>query len=250
MTKPSSSLPKGHAIWFNSELVEQVSDDWFDPEYWRKLGQLKGSAVGRGTTYFFSFEHNDWVLRHYKRGGLVGKALNDQYLYTGLNQTRAWQELRLLQKLNDLALPAPTPLAARVIKHFGYYTADLISAKIAEAQDIHQILLERLLSSQIWDSIGATIAMFHQHQVYHHDLNIHNIMLDHKDKVWLIDFDKCAIKAGEGWKQDNLDRLLRSLKKESTKANNYHFSNQNWLSLISGYQTASVGNPPKNQKLS
>lgn len=236
MTKLSSSLPKGHAIWFNSELVEQVSNDWFDPDYWRKKGQLIGSADGRGTTYFFSFDQNDWVLRHYKRGGLVGKVLNDQYLYTGLNQTRAWQELNLLLKLNELALPAPTPLAARVIKHFGYYTADLISAKIAEAQDIHQLLLERPLNSQIWESIGATIALFHQHQVYHHDLNIHNIMLDANEKVWLIDFDKCAVKQGQRWKQDNISRLHRSLKKEFGKATHYHFTEQDWLNLVSGYQ--------------
>lgn len=239
MTKPSSNLPKGHAIWFNSELVEQVSNDWFEPEYWRKQGRLDGSALGRGTTYFLRHQDKSLVLRHYKRGGLIGKVLNDQYLFAGLNKTRAWQEFTLLLKLGEIGLPAPTPVAARVIRSLGYYTADLITAKIDNAHDLHQLLLKRSLTPELWESIGSTIALFHQHQVYHHDLNIHNIMLDADQRIWLIDFDKCAIKHGQRWKPDNLNRLHRSLKKEFAKANYYHFTEHDWLSLVNGYQSAS-----------
>lgn len=246
MTKSSSSLPKGHAIWFNSELVEQVSNDWFEPEYWRKQGLLNGSALGRGTTYFLRYQDKSLVLRHYNRGGLIGKVLNDQYLYASLNKTRAWQEFQLLLKLGEIGLPAPTPVAARVIRMFGYYTADLITAKIDNAHDLHQLLLKRPLSLDLWESIGSSIALFHKHQVYHHDLNIHNIMLDVNEKVWLIDFDKCAIKQGQKWKQDNLNRLLRSLKKEFRKAAHYHFTEQDWLSLVKGYQNLSDSNPSLN----
>jgi 3-deoxy-D-manno-octulosonic acid kinase len=249
MTKPSPSLPKGHAIWFNSDLVEQVTNDWFEPGYWRKQGRLNGSALGRGTTYFLRYQNRNLVLRHYKRGGLIGKFLNDQYIYAGLNKTRAWQEFQLLLKLGEIGLPAPTPVAARVKRQLGYYTADLITAKIDNAHDVHELLIKRSLSAEMWESIGSTIALFHKHQVYHHDLNIHNIMLDLNKKIWLIDFERCAIKSGQKWKQDNLSRLNRSLKKEFSKAAHYHYTEQNWLSLLDGYQKLSVGNPSQREEL-
>ena len=53
--------------------------------------------------------------------------------------------------------------------------------------------------------------------VNHTDLNIHNILIDDKDKVWIIDFDKCH-QASEGrWRELNLERLKRSFLKEKGK---------------------------------
>lgn len=236
MPKPTPDSVQGQSIWFNSDIVELVTPEWFEPEYWQQQGCLTGSAAGRGTTYFFNHQQHDLVLRHYKRGGLIGKVLNDQYWFTGLNRTRAWRELSLLLRLNEFQLPAPKPVAARVKKCLGYYTADLITEKISNAQDAHQVLLQTAISTKTWQLIGKTIGLFHAHQVYHHDLNIHNIMLDEQEKVWLIDFDKCAIKAGQKWKEQNIARLLRSLKKESTKIAQYHFSESDWQHLLVGYK--------------
>ncbi len=179
-------------------------------------------------------------MRHYRRGGLIGKVLNDQYLFTGLANTRAWQELQLLQKLTKLALPVPKPVAARVCRQGMHYTADIVTVKIADAIDCHEHLSAQPLHHEIWLKIGNTIALLHQNQVYHHDLNIHNIMLDTQGKVWIIDFDKCAVKTGHRWKQNNLDRLLRSLLKERNKNQHYHYDKDCWQALMEGYQQASV----------
>lgn len=233
-----NSQPKNESIWFDSDEFESITSDHFEPEYWHKNHSIIGSALGRGTTYFFAHAGSEFVLRHYRRGGLIGKLLTDQYLYTGLSNTRAWQEMSLLLKLKELTLPAPTPVAARVTKNLFYYQADIITKKIPHAQDVHQHLLTEPLSAEIWECIGATIAKFHTNQIYHHDLNIHNIMLDKDDKVWLIDFDKCATRNGEKWKKENLDRLARSLKKEKNKHSEYHFKDENWDALKSGYSSS------------
>ena len=61
------------------------------------------------------------------------------------------------------------------------------------------------------------IAKMHRANVNHTDLNIHNILIDDQDKVWIIDFDKCCQQSDGDWKQSNLDRLKRSFLKEKKK---------------------------------
>ena len=222
-------------VWFNSELVPDFRSEWFSDTHWHRHDAVIGKAFGRGTTTFFSYAGHEMVLRHYLRGGLPGKFLTDQYLYTGLQSTRAWREMRLLMKMLELSLPVPEPVAARVSRHGFMYRSDIVLLKIPGAVDIHNILLEKPLTDIQWQHVGFLIAQFHLYQVYHHDLNIHNIMADNSGKLWLIDFDKCAIKTGESWKKKNLERLLRSLNKEASAHPEYHFSNEKWQLVIKGY---------------
>jgi 3-deoxy-D-manno-octulosonic acid kinase len=226
---------KNQCIWFDFDLLPDLSQEYFSGSYWQSVNQLVGRSVGRGTTYFFQQNGKEFVLRHYLRGGLIGKLIDDHYVYTGINGTRAVREKQLLQHLISLQLPVPTPAATRIIKKGLVYQADLITLKIANAIDAYHILQQTPLSADMWHKIGATIARFHQQQIYHHDLNIHNIMIDDQDKVWLIDFDKCCVKNGDGWKSENLDRLQRSLRKESMQNGSYAFSEANWKALTAGY---------------
>lgn len=222
-------------IWHDDNLLPDCNLHFFDGMWWQTQGLLTGESKGRGTTYFFRYQQNEFVLRHYLRGGLIGRLLTDQYFFTRLENTRAWQEKTLLLHMIESGLPAPVPAAARIQKMGLYYRADLITVRIPNARDIHHILLESTLSDDVWRKIGETIAQFHAHQIYHHDLNIHNIMLDESGKVWLIDFDKGCVKKGDGWKQQNLDRLLRSLEKELTLHKGYQYSQLSWQKLLEGY---------------
>ena len=86
-----------------------------------------------------------------------------------------------------------------------------------------------------YKKIGAEIKKMHNVYVNHTDLNIHNILLDKDGKVWLIDFDKCAVKKGEGLKKKNLNRLLRSFRKEQGKAQ-IHWQETEFDALLAGYQ--------------
>ena len=223
-------------ILFDPLLFPSPQAEMFDGAYWQTKNSLTGSSIGRGTTYFFAYHNSEFVLRHYRRGGLIGKILNDQYLYSGLANTRAWQEFQLLAAMCKLGLPAPRPAAACVEnKGLGYYRADLISQRIPGASDLHHLLLKAPLDTQTWHDIGNTISQFHQHQVFHHDLNIHNIMLDSQDKVWLIDFDKCRFRTGEKWKGENIERLKRSIRKEQSLHQHYHVDESSIQGLLAGY---------------
>ncbi|WP_428776478.1 3-deoxy-D-manno-octulosonic acid kinase [Vibrio sp.] len=204
-------------VWLDPELL--VENPWqsFDPEHWRQQGRIIGSAQGRGTTWFVQLETLQVALRHYRRGGLFGKLVSDHYLFTGIKNSRSYQEFVLLQWLaaNDVAVPKP--VAARVIRSGVTYTADLISEKIPNARDLVSLLRDRTLPDSVFHLIGREIRKMHNAQVNHTDLNIHNILVDDQQKVWLIDFDKCRKQSGEQWKSQNLSRLERSFRKEMAK---------------------------------
>ncbi|WP_339725784.1 3-deoxy-D-manno-octulosonic acid kinase [uncultured Paraglaciecola sp.] len=228
-----------HVMLFDKEHFPEPTPEMFTGLYWQAKNAITGQAIGRGITNFFQHRQNEYVLRHYHRGGLIGKVLNDHYLYTGLEQSRPWQEFRLLQHMQTLNLPCPTPIAAILNKNKGFYQADIISTKIPSAQDLHHILLDTNLSTENWKKIGQTIAAFHNHQVYHHDLNIHNIMLDADHNVWLIDFDKCEIKQGNSWKASNMARLKRSFEKEK-RLSKIDWQLADWQMLLSGYNEVAI----------
>lgn len=230
-----------HVMLFDEEHFPAPSAQMFTGQYWQAQNAITGQAEGRGTTYFFQYDKSEYVLRHYRRGGLIGKVLSDQYIYTGIEQSRPWQEFKLLQHMQTLNLACPTPVAAMVNRSSFYYQGDIISTKIPNAQDLHNVLLEGELTADVWQKIGQTIAEFHNQQIYHHDLNIHNIMLDAEHRVWLIDFDKCSVKHGNKWKKANMTRLKRSFEKEK-KLHHIQWQPFDWRMLMSTYNETSEPN--------
>lgn len=235
---------KHRVIYAHCSLGEPVSSAWFDASYWMTKNAVTGESKGRNTTYFINYkpgsdtqEQQHFVLRHYYRGGLVNKVLHDEFLYTGLNNTRCIAELTMLQKMVDLQLPVPKPIAAMVTKVSGVWCRnDILIGRIDDAQDGYHWLLTQELLEQTWRTIGATIRRFHDQGVYHSDLNIHNIMIDKNGSVYLIDFDRCEFrKPDTKWQQANLSRLLRSLEKEKNKAPQFYFNEQHWQQLLLGY---------------
>ncbi|PAU37271.1 3-deoxy-D-manno-octulosonic acid kinase [Vibrio coralliilyticus] len=204
-------------IWYDETLLREDPKQVFDAEFWQNAGKVIGSAQGRGTTWFVQTETIEAALRHYRRGGLFGKLVEDSYLFSSWGKTRSYQEFQLLNTLIEAGVNVPRPIAARTVKSGVTYKADLLSEKIPNARDLVSILMERPLPAEMYQKIGLEIRKMHDAQVNHTDLNIHNILIDEHDKVWIIDFDKCFQQSGNGWKQSNLDRLKRSFEKEVGK---------------------------------
>ncbi|GAD75222.1 3-deoxy-D-manno-octulosonic acid kinase [Vibrio azureus NBRC 104587] len=204
-------------IWFDDQIIYNPHQSLFDAQYWQKQDKVVGSASGRGTTWFIQLNDLQVALRHYRRGGLFGKLIKDHYWFAGWEQTRSAQELKLLQLLIDAGVNVPRPIAARAVKIGLTYKADLLSERIANAQDLVSLLQEKPLSEAMYQKIGQEIAKMHNANVNHTDLNIHNILIDDKRKVWIIDFDKCRQQPDGDWKQGNLERLKRSFFKELKK---------------------------------
>ncbi|MDR6965681.1 3-deoxy-D-manno-octulosonic acid kinase [Shewanella putrefaciens] len=220
-----------------------ITPAWFSVDFWRAKDAIVGSSKGRYTTWFVTFEHNHWVLRHYWRGGLMEKFSKDAYVYTGLENTRAMGELRLLDILYREDFTVPKPIAINIVRDGLFYRADIIIERVEGAEDLVAKLGKGTMSTTQWQMLGATIAQFHQRGVYHADLNAKNILFQpmqtegQQERFYLIDFDRGELKTpNPQWQKSNLDRLLRSFNKEQSKQPNLAFTADNWTTLMQGYQ--------------
>jgi len=222
---------------------------YFRPEHflatwWQSQQAIIGQTHGRGTTWFVRLGQEELVLRHYYRGGMLGKLLNDRYLFTGFQRSRAVREFSLLCDMQQQGLPVPAPCAVRFMRQGLFYRTDILLKRIPQATNLVQLLQEHKLSSNTWQHIGHTIRRFHNAHINHSDLNSHNILLDQQHKAWLIDFDKSAksaqkLSSGAGaWKKANLQRLLRSLQKEQAQHQPFYWQAQDWQALLAGYEQA------------
>ncbi|GLS82165.1 3-deoxy-D-manno-octulosonic acid kinase [Paraferrimonas haliotis] len=219
----------------HSSAPQQLTEEWLEPAHWLHTNHHVGSSSGRNKVYFIDFDNQQWVLRHYYRGGFIAKFNRDSFLFLGNQRTRAIAEFDLLQAMRKLQLPVPQPIAARVVRKGLFYKNDILIERF-NAKDLHGYLLANTIRKEEWQLLGRTIAEFHRHKVYHADLNIKNILFDGQ-QFYLIDFDRGEFKPSQGrWCQANLDRLLRSFRKELAKDSNLHWHESDWHSLVSGYQ--------------
>ena len=175
------------------------------------------------------------LLRHCRRGGLIAKFNPHRYRRTAARTSRAMQEFGLLRFMQAQGLPVPAPVAARQVVAGRHYTADIIVAMIPGTRNVVQRLVSSALSSEEWKAIGQAIRQLHNAQVYHSDLNAHNLLLDGSGKAWIVDFDKCDQRAGDAWKTHNLQRLQRSLRKERGRLATFHWQDGDWADLQAGY---------------
>lgn len=226
-------------ILYDSELIAEYSDILFLPQRLREQGALKETGLGRGGSYFVEWSGHRYVLRHYRRGGFAAKLLSDQYLWTGLKNTRAWREWHLLRVLIQQHLPVPKPAAVKVTRYGIIYKADIIMEAICDAEPVSTLLTTAQFRPDIWYAIGAMIKRFHMEGVYHADLNAHNILVDKYQQVYCIDFDKGEIRGpNDTWRRANLQRLKRSLDKLRRERKVFHYSDSDWQVLLEGYKEA------------
>lgn len=216
-----------------------TAEEWLEPSFWQKQNAVVGQSKGRNVVWFVTDGAREFVLRHYYRGGLPGKLITDQFIYTGLENTRSMAEFNLLLHLADQGLPVPRPVAARVERRGLIYRASLLIERIAGARDIFQLVCAAPLPMKTWEHIGSMLAAFHHAGVYHSDLNCHNILWQDQNNIakpWLIDFDRCELRRSGVWKAANIARLRRSFEKELRLQPSFYWQEGDWQALLKGYE--------------
>ncbi len=191
-------------LFSRAQLGSAPGADWFE----REGRQL---ARGRGAARRIVDASGDLVIRHYFRGGFVGRWNRDHYLYAGLKGTRPWREFQLLMRASQLDLPAPVAVAAQIVRRGLFYGGDLAMQMIDGSETLSDSAACGFADVD-WAAIGRCIADFHRHGFDHADLNAHNVLLQ-RNQVWIIDWDRGALRMPGAWQAQNLSRLERSLRK-------------------------------------
>jgi 3-deoxy-D-manno-octulosonic acid kinase len=222
------------AVLANGALGLEVTVPWFEPRYWIARGAVVGEAKGRGAAVIFEHGGQRYVLRHYRRGGLIARVSADRYLWTGERRTRPVCELNLNLRMHAAGLPVPVPVAARYIRSSRSYQGDLITVLLPDTQSLAQRLDAGELGLEAWAAIGRCIRRFHDYGLCHADLNAHNILM-RGDEIFLIDFDRSTRKTPGLWSDANLARLRRSLDKLEDGRRERRFDDTQWHCLLSAY---------------
>ena len=222
------------AILYDDALLSHADETLFSAEHWARRGALRQAAGGRGKTLIVTAPGGEWVIRHYRRGGLPARLNRDRYVWTGLERSRPWREWQLLADLYKGGLPVPQPVAARVRVAGPFYRGDLITRCIPDTHSLFHLVKESGETAVPWESVGVCIRRFHAAGVLHADLNGHNVLLDKQGGVFLIDFDRGQRRASGGhWQASNLRRLRHSLHKA---ARDGQLGGDSWERFLDGYR--------------
>lgn len=234
--KASYRRVPGGAMVYDATRLDRCVEQCFDPAHWRAQAAVLAVPGGRGQVQLIVRSDQEWILRHYRRGGWMGSLTADRYLWTGLGRTRPWQEWHLLYDLYREGLPVPRPIAARVKRiNFLWYQADMITERIV-AEPLSRVLQAPVVPRGLWERIGACISRFHRAGVYHADLNLDNILVDGEQRVFLLDFDRGRRRTPRFyWQHANLRRLRHSLSKAHSCRPGLMFTEADWNQLIAGY---------------
>ena len=240
MTESVENTSTG-AILYDRSVISEISEERFEPSGWLHSEPVSGSlrSAGRGNTMYVGHVPRQFVLRHFVRGGLIGKVVRDSYVWTGEANTRPFAEWRLLAKMADSGLRVPRPAAARYRRRGLVYTADIITVRIPGVQSLSGYIAAERRDSDFWLALGAAIEEFHSAGVFHADMNAYNLQIDDQGRLWMLDFDRGRLMPPGQWQQKTLSRLHRSLQKVRTLDPKLHFARQDWEHLLEGYFDAS-----------
>ena len=220
-------------IIYADDLIKDINEDFFEANKWLQSKNSDLSYSGRGETIFFEYQNLKCVLKHYFRGGILGRYIRDRYLWTGIDGSRSIREFRRLQELSAMGLPVPKPIGARVKKSGATYTADLITIEIENSKTLSELIIDDDADNNVWKSIGKCLHLFNNKEIYHPDLTNNNILIDDELNVYLIDFDtSSSLHQKISSKSNTLDRFHRSLKK-TFKNSNKKFLESDWNIILS-----------------
>lgn len=229
----------GGAMLYDASLIPTASERSFGASGWASVRPVEDvlNSGGRGNTLILGDGRREFVLRHFRRGGLPGRLVRDKYLWMGEDRTRAFTEWRILQKLANLGMPVPRPAVARYCRTGPYYTADIITLRVPGIRALSALIANGVDPG--WSEVGRTLRRFHELGVNHADLNAHNVQVDASGNTWLLDFDKARIVSPGTWQQQNLARLHRSLRKLKRLQPSIRYAEPCWEQLLAGYFQAS-----------
>ena len=128
------------------------------------------------------------VIKYYRRGGLISRFNKKLYLRSG--KTRGQREYERLEQVRRFGVRAPRPIA---FAHRGglLYRCWLITEEVDQHRTLAELSLTDLkLAVSLTSLVAAEIDRLVHHRLHHVDLHPGNVLIDHREQIFLIDFDK------------------------------------------------------------
>jgi 3-deoxy-D-manno-octulosonic acid kinase len=172
---------------------------------------------GRGIAYAIRLDLDPWLVRHYRRGGMIARVLNDRYAPTG---NRAVAELKASIVARARGIPTPEVVAAICYPTPLYARFDIAVQFIDHSRDLAQVLFEdRVVSARDIGKAAALIRTMIKGGLLHADLNLKNILIA-PDRAYVLDLDRCTVveEATRHGAETMRKRFMRSLSKWESKS--------------------------------
>ena len=225
------------------DLLPQL--DALSPEHEPELTEETG-LVGRGsirTLRGVVLDGSRVVVRHARRGGLVGRVVPDTFF----GRCRPFRELLVAEKARNLGIPTAEIVAAVRRRTLGpFYRGDVYTKELTGAIDLLDYLTSltqrrdpRSLRAKrdTLREAGRIVRVAHDAGLLHADLQLKNILVRHEDKpvIFLIDLDKARWyeRLPHSLRMMNLLRLARSAAKAARSS--VSISRTDMLRFLKGY---------------
>ncbi len=187
---------------FNIYKSNNVTAYLKDINFLQKLNEKsKVLSCGRG----YVLDIDGYIIRFYFHGGVLRNFLSDIFL----TKKRFINELAIHNYVFKNNLNVPEPIGIIFFKKFFWYHGVFISKKIDNAHDLIELLLENHKID--FFRIGEFVKNLHNLHVIHGDLHLKNFLINDKEEIFLIDFDKSFFSEKKEDKIKNIMRFFRSI---------------------------------------
>ncbi|MBT8357659.1 MAG: lipopolysaccharide kinase InaA family protein [Deltaproteobacteria bacterium] len=134
------------------------------------------------------------AVKFYHRGGMLRHFIKNSYLKYG--KTRGEREYELLQKVRSFGISAPEPIAF-AYRGSIFYQAWLVTREIKQHLTLAQISLsDQNLAGILMQEVVKQISRLITNNILHIDLHPGNIIVDQRNRIYFIDFDKGCVYSG------------------------------------------------------
>lgn len=185
------------------------------------------------------------LIREYRHGGVL-RTLTRNLFFSW--PPRPFRELSITEELRRRGVPTVEIYGACITKVAGpVYRGWLVSRELTGAQDLWLAVRSGFMgevgSEAVWRAVARSVRLLHRHGVYHHDLNLKNILVRREGselRGYIIDFDKATLILGELSPQlakRNLGRMWRSMRKLDPECK--YFSKESWNEFVHYYHDGS-----------
>lgn len=184
--------------------------------------------TGRGTVRAVPAPDGEgrWVVRRYRRGGMLAPLLGDRYLRRG--EPRPLRETRASEAARRSGIATPPVIAGVIYPAGAWYRADLVTRLVADATDLADHLFADRPDAPtptpaerraLLERTGRIIGELARAGIHHPDLNARNVLVVRGGaELHLLDFDRARVGASPTPSAPMVARLLRSLRRLAAAA--------------------------------